>query len=382
MEIGDVGWLRDGQFRPLIRTTTTDEAQQPYRKVPPGFVPFDTAGAGIGGNPDKIMQRVLHSRKIKATSISAGLSASAPKCVNIHLDLVSVINDICVSPAQLDVGGSIAFKCTEDRAGLLVLNPRGEETVIDSAGLVINYLRANHTKWIEFANDPNGLGLGLKMEDVIFVSGVIKTANWGVAAFLSGQHETSGSLSCSFGGVGSASISLSFTNVSTGGHWERAGPSASWRALSCRSTATSISSAVPSPELLSPTGASLQSADTSSSGSPADSDSRRSLSAIHSFERGASPANPASSLLPSPPPRADQCIFFHYYKLKRRGILMIPPQFELKAGAGPHELPRNPGGPEAHSQVLSDNMDIMEDEQAVDSFEVMPSNNSQVCAPA
>ncbi len=110
-----------------------------------------------------------------------------------------------------------------------MLSPKGEETVIQSAGLIKNYLRANHKKWEDFANDSDGLGLDLKPEEIIFVTGVTKTVDWGVVAFLSNQHEVEGSVSCNFGGVGSANISLRVTNDSAASLWNRAGPPASWR---------------------------------------------------------------------------------------------------------------------------------------------------------
>lgn len=109
MGIGDVGWLRDGQFRPLIRTTSIDEARQPYHVLPPDFMPFDVARAGIGGNPDKIMQCVLHSRTIQTTSISGGLSASALRYVASCLDWCSnslIIYLPCISkPCRARCGG-------------------------------------------------------------------------------------------------------------------------------------------------------------------------------------------------------------------------------------------------------------------------------------
>ncbi|EIW56379.1 uncharacterized protein TRAVEDRAFT_85565, partial [Trametes versicolor FP-101664 SS1] len=196
IEIGDVGWLRKGQFCPLIRTTTSRATQQPYGTLPAGHVPFDISRAALGGNPDRIMQSMLHSRRIQMIEVSAGLSASL----------------------------SVGFKCAEDKGALLMLRPKGEEKICQSAGLIKNYLRANHKKWEDFANDADGLGLDLKAEDIIFVAGVTKTVDWGVTAFVSSQNEVEGSISCNLSGIGAASINVRVTNDSAASLWKRAGP--------------------------------------------------------------------------------------------------------------------------------------------------------------
>lgn len=52
------------------------------------------------------------------------------------------------------------------------------------------------------------------------------------------------------------------------------------------------------------------------------------------------------------PEKANQCIFFHYYKAKRRIPLL---GLRFKAAAGPHELPRDPRDPCASPEVLAEN---------------------------
>ncbi|KAL1943341.1 hypothetical protein VTO73DRAFT_4416 [Trametes versicolor] len=126
------------------------------------------------------------------------------------------------------MGGSVGFKCAEDKGALLMLRPKGEEKICQSAGLIKNYLRANHKKWEDFANDTDGLGLDLKAEDIIFVAGVTKTADWGVTAFMSSQNEVEGSISCNLSGIGAASINVRVTNDSAASLWKRAGPPPSW----------------------------------------------------------------------------------------------------------------------------------------------------------
>ncbi|EIW56367.1 uncharacterized protein TRAVEDRAFT_79507, partial [Trametes versicolor FP-101664 SS1] len=245
LNVGDVGWLRNGQFCPLLRTTATDAAQQPFRTLPEGHSPLVMARGALSEYPERFSRpTIFHSNTINTSM---------------------VMGEVSVSPADFGIGGSFSFKSVEGKGALLMLSPRAEETIFQSATTVVNYMRANHKKWEDFANDPHGLGLNLEPEDIIFVTGMIKTVDWGITTFTSMQREVEASISCTLGGVGSASISAHVTNRSATNLYPKAGPSSSWG----------------------PSAASSQS-----------------------------------------PPKADQCIFLHYYKLKRRAILGMPPRFE------------------------------------------------------
>lgn len=51
----------------------------------------------------------------------------------------------------------------------------------------------------------------------------------------------------------------------------------------------------------------------------------------------------------------------------------MPPRFELKGGAGPHELPWGPGDPGAGMGVLADVFETADDEDKEEAeFEMMP----------
>lgn len=76
VEIGDVGWVRDGTFNHLLRCRGTNEDDQPHQVLPDNYVPFDPPKLVISGPREKITQPVLCSRSIKNIEVSGGVSVN------------------------------------------------------------------------------------------------------------------------------------------------------------------------------------------------------------------------------------------------------------------------------------------------------------------
>ena len=197
-----------------------------------------------------------------------------------------------------------------------MLEPPGRRIHLKSKIRIVNYMRQNFDSWLEFANGPNGPGLGLKQEDIIFVSGTIKTTRWVTAAFHGSYKHKAGAISCGVTNVGKLSFSLSFSNELSGHKFIKYGPSG---------PRTSSESADIVPHLAS-----------------------------------------SSSAQELPKLEPTQSLFFHYYKMKKRFLWRSKP---MEAAAGPHELPPgddNQGeGPVAASQPSSDEPDFEENPPAV-----------------
>ncbi|KAI0673287.1 WD40 repeat-like protein [Trametes maxima] len=310
VEIGDVGWLRGGSFKHILRTRRGPGEPQPHGATPVDYVPFNPPNLVITGPRERIVQPVLYSRTIKNVQISGGASVTLPTAVP-------------VAP-----GGNITFTCSEDSGALLVLSPKGEEIFIESRRHIVTHLRENLDKWERLANDT--LGLELKQEDIYFVCGVTKTCRWAVAAFHGSQRGAEGSVSCDFGALASANFSVNISNVSIPSGWYRNGPPHA-RRYSTQSLPQQIGTYGAAPSVH---GYSSGSASTSAESLP--------------YWSG-----PGGAMMPPPPSarqeKADQCVFFHYYKMKRRWLL---PR-KIEAGAGPHQLPPDPGNADTDSDVLA-----------------------------
>ena len=163
-------------------------------------------------------------------------------------------------------GINFTFKSTLDCGTFLVLSPPAVSRQILSKQHIVNYMRWNFNRWLEFANAT--MGLGLHDEEIIFVSGTMKTNQWAVTAFRGECQTIEGSFTTNLGSLVEASILISVLNETLPTRYYRAGPSR-------RTYSTTIlSNNLPNGE-------------------------------------GSSPPS-------LPPEQCDQCIFMNYYRMKRR----------------------------------------------------------------
>lgn len=169
------------------------------------------------------------------------------------------------------------FECTDEAGALLVLGSSGRTQDVLSRQRIINYMEAHFDRWLEFANAR--LGLGLKEDQIMFVSGTTKTSRWGVAAFRGATREKRGTVVGNLGPLAAVDFSFSLSDAQLSSTHYRAGPTE--RPPCCVST----------------------------------------CGAGHQQEE------------------YDQCVFIHYYKRKRR---KWPLPSVIKAAADPGDLPGGP----------------------------------------
>ena len=207
----------------------------------------------------------------------------------------------------VSAGVSWAFHATSDAGAFVMLNPPGVAEEIQSRLHIVNYVNTYFQSWFELANstDERGFGLDLREEDIIFVCGTLKTTEWVVAAFQGNIYkDKEGSVSAQFDSVGSVGLSVHIADQRLPASHYRAGP--------------------PRP-------------------------------AATAREEGRLLGSSDTTLAAAPPDRS-QCLFIHYYKMKRRLFLWKRP---MQAAAGPHNLPPGPdntgqdditasGGPSAY----------------------------------
>ncbi len=232
-------------------------------------------------------------------------------------------------------------------------------------------MRKHLDSWERLANDP--LGLELQREDIFFVCGVTKTSRWGVSAFCGTQRGAQGTISCDFGALGSANMSINIAETTLSGGWYRTGPPSA-RGSPTRNFAPTPAAMPHALHGALPTRAPFG---TSSSSTPVLSYGTAAVASTTSLSAHDSQWGPAMSVpmvpqaAPGIPEKADQCIFFHYYKAKRRFFFLE----RMEAGAGPHELPTNADDDFATSALLA------QDENNTDDLEFdMPMGElSMVC---
>lgn len=89
---------------------------------------------------------------------------------------------------------------------------------------IVKYVEDNSSRWLEFAT---GLGIGLKEEQILFVSGTTKTTSWGVVAFRGKTRSLRGTVSGNIGPMVAADFSVTITGAQLSTLHCKAGPPSS-----------------------------------------------------------------------------------------------------------------------------------------------------------
>lgn len=239
-------------------------------------------------------------------------------------------------------------------------------------------MRKHLNSWEQLANDP--LGLELQREDIFFVCGVTKTSRWGVSAFCGTQRGAQGTISCDFGALGSANMRINIAETTLPGGWYRTGPP-STRGDPARNFAPAPAAMPHTLHGALPTRVPFETSSSTSVSSYGTAAVAPTISSsVHDSQWGPAmsvPVVPQAAL--GVPEKMDQCIFFHYYKAKRRFFFLE----RIEAGAGPHELPPKADDDFATSALLAQgegNADHMEFDMPTGQFSMVCTHSLELDA--
>ncbi|KAI0718550.1 hypothetical protein C8T65DRAFT_79939 [Cerioporus squamosus] len=261
VRLGDVGYLREGHFSFLFNCMCDPHDPINKRGVPEDFEVFAPPDPNsIQHCPDKITQSELHSKNIRSLAVSVGASVSE-------------------AVTSASAAATLRYQCTQTSGALLLLKENAHKWFLDCDRYIKAYMSKHIEQWHEFATIR--LGIDVKQEDVIFVSGCTKTSVWAEAAF----HGTSSK--------GELVIS---------GGWPVPAVSGDFRVSLSRSADASVFSRI----------------------GPSHRAQREKPRTETVVPQSGTAADPA-----------DQCIFINYHKAKQRKRWR-PPKV-MKAAAGPHE---------------------------------------------
>lgn len=210
-----------------------------------------------------------------------------------------------------------SLTASEEKAAFLCITYKAKQEVAENNRTFIQYVKQNHKAWVEHAR--NELGIVRSGRDFILVHGFVKTVEWIVGASRGGHVEHTGSFQLEGGTplvVGHVTFDISHEITKKPQIFYLSGPDK--RVSSHRSPSPSINSLR---ETLT---------DTSSH------------SRNHSQQHLEVPSPQFLAALSSETeePNPDQCVFLNYYQVRWR-LGAIP--LHIRAGAGPHQLPRDPG---------------------------------------
>ncbi|EMD31075.1 hypothetical protein CERSUDRAFT_89481 [Gelatoporia subvermispora B] len=199
--------------------------------------------------------------------------------------------DVCIQAGVPVATGGCSFSYTGGKGAILVLEDSATGTEVHSGRPMEQYMRKHHEAWYEFARETYGRDLHLN--EIVFVRGWVKTTRWAVAAFSEGG--ISGSLTFNLGlPMVNASLNISASNEVSARHLYRIGPERETQSV---------------------------------------------VGADHLIT-----ADPGSYASVPPGPKADQCIFLMYYKVRSRRF-RVWRGVDIRAAAEPRDLDPYDDGP-------------------------------------
>ncbi|EED78985.1 predicted protein [Postia placenta Mad-698-R] len=290
LQIGDVGIVFHGVFSRIFNAMRPEGDPLNVDGVPEGYLPLD-----LGRNPPK-MERLndlppgpLCSHTITHIHASAEVSAG-----------------VAGHGASLD----FRFRCSDKQGAILITKEAIDRNFLLPNNRIVQYIRRHYKSWYQFAIQDRGYAIGI--DDIMFVSGWAKTADWAVAAFTQGGNSAELSFDGNFGKPASISASFSVSHEESPILQQNSGPRARREDVVAQ-----------------------------------DSNARNArYSGRHSAVSGHH--------------RRDQCVFFHYYMVKPR-VLRTPKV--IRAAAGFHEPGRSPNndsdnGSGSESTISSQSVDV------------------------
>ncbi|KAI0737532.1 hypothetical protein C8Q80DRAFT_309616 [Daedaleopsis nitida] len=171
VQLGDVGYLRKGHFCFWFNCMRPQSDPRNSRGVPDGFEVFEPPD---GRGPDSgvevhnvVMPPHLHSGSTESWTISGGASAGNGAEVGTSM------------------GGEIQYNCKEKTGALLLLKEPGHEKYLECETSIRTYMKQHIDNWYKYGR---ARGIDIRMHDILFVSGFVKTSAWAVGAF---KHRSS-----------------------------------------------------------------------------------------------------------------------------------------------------------------------------------------------
>ncbi|KAH9943034.1 WD40 repeat-like protein [Epithele typhae] len=267
VQLGDVGYMFSGGFFTLFNATMSKEVKQ-VNGIPDDYTPWEVRPTHVHRTNAMFVSH-LCSRSVTAFGLEGSVASNATP-----------------------IGAGLKFRCSNEQGAFIFVDAPPVRTQLHPSKRFARYLLTNIDKWYQFATSEH-VDIDLKPQDLTFISGFIKTNDWGLGAFVYRGQSGEVSFQAQMPFItGSLSVSASSDR----------GPYAETR-IKPRNENTS--SAPPTPNLV---------ADAAPAGP----------SSI-----GASPSTSSN-----PNGLSDQAIFLHYWRVKRR--IWVYKQ-AWKAAAGPDE---------------------------------------------
>ena len=221
VQIGDVGWIKDGGF---VRLFNIDSTVQPVPKWPESYEPtYPLPDNVLSPNLLDMRKNVLNPGTFKSRGVEENrVKANIQGCVPTHSSTIFNLTLSCRGVASAGGGLAVQFECKEECGAILNLkSPATGCTVYDNKRLR-DYIVKSYEHWVNFAVEQVGLE-GVEKR-IILVRGWVKTSpNWTVTTFTNHGAKLMASLDAQGASIISAGISASTEHVTEGPVVSRSG---------------------------------------------------------------------------------------------------------------------------------------------------------------
>ncbi|CCM05272.1 uncharacterized protein FIBRA_07484 [Fibroporia radiculosa] len=278
--LGDVGYVRHGGFYRLFNAMSkagdlvNKEFGVPNKE---SYQPFQKSEYGLNKQEAAIPAGPICSNSLRKTKVGGDVEAHAVE-VGFH------------------------FECSEDQGACLIVKDPATREELHPSRRMANYMSRNLQSWHDFATSET-VDVDIALEDIMFVRGWVKTTQWAVAAITHEGRAAKLSIDGNFAGIAGAGISVEMARATSRHYAFRSGP----------------------PE--------AQRQQISQSGSPFGKP-KSNKSKKKQQQQQLQQTHEESSSAPTPVLEMNQCVFLHYYKMKRR-FLGIK---KMEAAAEPQNL--------------------------------------------
>ena len=218
VDIAEVGYVVRGGWIPLFNASKKAGDVLNKLGVPNGYCPLD-----VGELNTRMLSSVFPITNERGTSLEFGIKGSnAAMCVLFSvLTVIATYILIWESSAATSAEAQYTFTSSKQEGAILV--PGGN---IDTADVLehsryIRYIRENFASWLEFSNKRHNRGI--RLIDLVLVTGWHKTASWACAAFSQCSREINLTFNV---GVGTTQGGVwgKWSDIVSPGVWGHSGP--------------------------------------------------------------------------------------------------------------------------------------------------------------
>ena len=213
VEIGDVGFIREGYFHRLFNVLLPEDHQSHQDGVPQHHEPL-ILRTSSPTNTGTLQPNNLRSHGVKDNSEVHQRGALGYRVPSSYIDFLSL------TPHRPDEAAEFSFSCSRRRGAILSLPLPATSKDATARAAFAKCIVKHIDYWYAFARERD---LGISREDIILVTGCHLARSWANIAFQESEEEEH----VSFGvhATGNSEVNWRFTPEGAGGTPYKLGPS-------------------------------------------------------------------------------------------------------------------------------------------------------------